>query len=378
MKILFYDWSLHIVGGGQKVNCRIIEHLSKQHDVDVLTLYPVKKEYLEKYYSVDLSKVNFLHLANHSKMHASLLKLLLTSKVSKLSSKYDVFFNADAQELIKPRAKYNLMYCHFFEPKWYRPAKNFADFFKLLGIYLIKTIKRNYANKYQVYCNSDYTKKWLKNLWKVDAKVIYPPVDLPKQKSFKKQNLIISTGRISPDKNYEFIITLFKKLCQESNIQNYKLLICGKSDDLAYLNRLKNLSKEFNIEFKTDLTNKQLKEVYSKSKIFIQAKGIEINEKKYPGLLEHFGMAPVEAMAYGCVPVVLNKAGYKETVENNKSGFLFDSEDEAIEKLKLLVKDEKLREKMSKQAISRAKKFSLQRMQKEINEMMDDLQSNTL
>lgn len=373
MKILFYDWALHNIGGGQKFNCKIIEHLSKNHAVDVLTLFPADKKRLEEYYSVDLSKVRLINLYDSSKINQTLLKIMISKKISKLSSKYDVFFNADAQELIKPRAKHNLMYCHFFEQKWYRPAKDFADFFKLLGIYLIKTFRRNYANEYNVYCNSNYTKKWLKNLWKVDAKVIYPPVDLPDKDDFKKQNLIISTGRISSDKNYEFIINLFKKLCKISSNINYKLLICGKSDDLAYLNKLKNLSKEFNIEFKTDLTNKQLKEVYSKSKIFIQAKGIEINEKKYPGLLEHFGMTTAEAMASGCVPVVLNKAGYKETVENNKSGFLFDSEDEAIEKLKLLVKDETLRKKMSKQAINRAKKFSLQRMQKQVDKMMENL-----
>ena len=374
MKILFYDWSLHIVGGGQKVNCRIIEHLSKQHDVDVLTLYPVKKEYLEKYYSVDLSKVNFLHLANHSKMHASLLKLLLTSKVSKLSSKYDVFFNADAQEAVKPHAKNNIMYCHFFELLWYRTPKNILDFFKLSFLFILRFFKGNYSKYYKIYCNSLYTKKWLKKLWGVDAKVIYPFVEIPKRITNNRENLIISTGRLSPDKNYEFVINSFKKI-YDSFGKKYNCIIAaaGSKKGKEYHQKLIKIIGKYPVKIITDLTSQQLKKLYSKSKIFLMGKGIGIDENKFPTLLENFGMAPVEAMAYGCVPVVLNKAGYKETVENNKSGFLFDSEDEAIEKLKLLVKDEKLREKMSKQAISRAKKFSLQRMQKEINEMMDDL-----
>jgi len=102
------------------------------------------------------------------------------------------------------------------------------------------------------------------------------------------------------------------------------------------------------------------------------AKGIDVDENKYPTLLENFGMAPVEAMAHGCVPVVLNKGGYKETVENGKSGFLFNNESEAIEKLKLLIQNEKLRERMSKNARKRAKKFSLERMQRKIDEAIKE------
>lgn len=373
MKILFYEWALHDIGGGQKFNCKIIEHLSKNHVIDVLTLFPVSKKRLESYYSVDLSKTRIINLYDSSKIHQTLLKLLVSKKVSKMSSKYDLFYNAETQESIKPQAKHNIMYCHFFEPKWYRPAKGFFDFFKLTGIYLLKTLQKNYAKKYKIYCNSLYTQKCLKKLWKVDAEVLYPPVDIPKQRLFKKQNLIVSVGRLTPDKSYDFIIKLFKQMLKNSVIKNYKLLICGKIYNSDYLKKLKQLSKDNFIEFKTDLTNKQLKSIYKKSKIFIQAKGLNINEKKYPGFLEHFGMTTIEAMSYGCVPVVLNKGGYKETVENNRSGFLFDSEDEAIEKLKLLVKNEKLRKDMSKQAVKRAKKFSLQRMQREIDKMMNSL-----
>ena len=121
-----------------------------------------------------------------------------------------------------------------------------------------------------------------------------------------------------------------------------------------------------------NVSNKELKEIYDKSKIFIQAKGLKINEKKYPALLEHFGMAAAEAMAHGCIPLVLNKGGYKEIVDQGKTGFLFDSIEEAIEKLKILINDEKLRKKISKNGIISAKKFSLERMQKQIDEAIEE------
>ncbi|MFQ5532176.1 MAG: glycosyltransferase, partial [Candidatus Nanoarchaeia archaeon] len=259
MKILFYDWALHSIGGGQKFNCKIAEYLAKQgHEIDILTLFPVNKKKLEDYYSVDISKINIIPLYEKNNIPPTILKLLVSTKISKLSEKYGVFFNADAQEIINPKAKYNIMYCHFFEPKWYRPSRGFIDWLKLSLIYLLKTLKGNYSKKYYVYCNSEYTKNWLHKLWKINLdniNVIYPPVDIPSKTIFKKENIILSTGRISPDKNYEFVIEVFKQVLKQSSensLKNYKLYICGKSDDVGYLNKLKSLSKGLSIEFKTN------------------------------------------------------------------------------------------------------------------------------
>ena len=97
-----------------------------------------------------------------------------------------------------------------------------------------------------------------------------------------------------------------------------------------------------------------------------------VDENKYPGLLEHFGMTTAEAMSYGCVPIVLNKAGYKETVEGN-SGIRFNDKAEAIDSLIKLVNDKKSLSLMSRNSVKRAKRFSLQRMQKQIDEIIEGL-----
>lgn len=367
MKICIYDWALHSIGGGQKFNCKIAEYLSKKHDVDILTLFPADKKRIEKFYSVDFSKVKEMrYLCKKKILDPSLLMLLSFRRVSRIAKEYDLFFNADAIESVKPNAKYNIMYCHFFGLKWPKPAKNFIEFMKLTATLLIKTIFRNYAGQYDaVYCNSLYTKGWLKKIWKVDARVIYPPIDIPKKKG-RKENIMLSLGRLTPDKNYEFTIECFKEL-YDSGIKNYECWICGSEPPKDYYEKLRNLARGYPIKIAVNPTGRELKEAYSKSKIFIQAKGLGIDEKRYPASMEHFGMTPVEAMAYGAVPILLNKGGYKESVENGKSGFLFNTRDEAIEKIKLLVENEKLWSKMSRKARERAKNFSLERMQKEID-----------
>jgi len=281
-----------------------------------------------------------------------------------MSRNYDLFFNADAQESVKPQSNRNIMYCHFFEPLWYRPSKGILDFFKLLSLYIFRVYKRNYSKLYNIYCNSLYTQGWLKKLWNVEAKVIYPPVDIPTRQG-KKENIILSTGRISPDKNYEFVIEVFREAY--TSARNYKLIICGKSDNINYLNKLKEFGRNLSVEFLTDVSDKQMKEIYSKSKVFIQAKGIDNNDKRFPGLVEHFGMTSAEAMSYGCVPLLLNKGGYKEIVDK-KTGFIFNSKDEAVKFFVKLINNKKLLEAMSKSGVQRAKIFSLERMQKQIDE----------
>ncbi|MBI4448084.1 glycosyltransferase family 4 protein [Candidatus Woesearchaeota archaeon] len=373
MRVCVYDWALHSFGGGQKFDCKIAEHLSKKHDVDLLTLFPVEKKVLEKAYNINLSKVN-IKWVYKKKCCPAYLKMLSVCQVSKLSANYDVFINADAQELVKPRAKHNIMYCHFFEPKWYRQQKGFFDFVQLVGVYLIKTVFKNYANEYDVYCNSNYTKHWLKTLWGVEAKkVIYPPIDIPTKVNYEnKKNIILSVGRLTRDKNYEFNIECFKKI-YDSGIKDYQLIICGLKDDESYYNELKKQISGYPIKLMTNLTNKELNKVYAESKLFLHSKGLEINEEKYPGLLEHFGMSTAEAMSYGCIPIVVNKGGQKEIVEEGKNGFLFNNEEEAVKKLAQIITNKKIQKKLALNAREKAKNFSLQNMQKEFDNIIKNL-----
>lgn len=372
MKICLYDWALHSIGGGQRFDCKVAEHLSKHHNVDMLSLFPINKEKLEQAYGVDLSRIkNFRHLYRKSRLNPSLLHILSFRRVSRIAREYDLLYNAEEHETVKPNAKHNLLYCHFFELKWPKPAKNIQELVKLATIFIIKSLLRNYAKKYDaVYCNSQYTKKWLKRKWNVNAEVIYPPIDIPRtMTSQKKKNIILSTGRLTPDKNYEFTISCFKEI-YDSGIKDYEFWVYGSEPSPEYLKRLNQLARGYPIKIIINPTAQELEEAYSKAKIFIQAKGLGINEKKYPALLEHFGMTPVEAMAHGAVPIVLNKGGYKESVENAKSGFLFNTKQEAVEKIKLLVNNQKLWKKLSKNAIAGAKKFSLERLHKELDRVM--------
>ena len=72
----------------------------------------------------------------------------------------------------------------------------------------------------------------------------------------------------------------------------------------------------------------KLRQLYSQATLYWHATGYGENEAHHPERFEHFGITPVEAMAAGCVPIVLGKGGLPEIVEHDKSGFLWNTLDE--------------------------------------------------
>jgi glycosyltransferase involved in cell wall biosynthesis len=74
---------------------------------------------------------------------------------------------------------------------------------------------------------------------------------------------------------------------------------------------------------------------------------------------EHFGLTTVEAMSAGCVPIVINKGGQKEIVEDGISGFVWNTPDQLIEKTIFLFQNTEILNGMALNAIKKSQCFSL-------------------
>lgn len=322
----------------------IAEVLSSRHAVDVLLdkhLFSLgggylKKE-LSKRFDLNLKSVNFI-IAPLGQNSSAISRTLFLNN-------YDRFFYLTDGSIFFPTAKKNFL--HVQSPLIGQPAKSIWGLFKLKGWDLV------------IY-NSSFTKTYSQANWPLKSEIIFPPVDTSKIKPLRKEKYILSVGRFFgylKDKKQELLIKVFKELSETGNIKEWSLHLVGSASDgdKDYLESLKYLAKGIPVEFYPNLEHNGLIELYGQSSIYWHAAGFGETD---PTRMEHFGISTVEAMAGGCVPVVIGKGGQREIVEDGKSGYLWENLDELKQLTLKLTEDRKLLEKMAKEATERAQDYS--------------------
>ena len=88
-----------------------------------------------------------------------------------------------------------------------------------------------------------------------------------------------------------------------------------------------------------------------------RAAGLDEDIERHPDRYEHFGIATVEAMSAGAVPIVIDAAGQIEIVEQGVSGYRFGSPDGLVAHTERLIADPRLRATLSAAAERRARAF---------------------
>lgn len=142
---------------------------------------------------------------------------------------------------------------------------------------------------------------------------------------------VLYAGRIHPEKGLHLLLDAFSALSQK--IFDVRLRIVGPYREhqggggIFYLEQLKSRANGLNVEFLEPIFDPvQLASVYQNADVFC-----------YPSLAERgeaFGVAPLEAMATGLVPVVSNLDCFRDFIEEGKTGFFFEHRsDHAVENL---------------------------------------------
>lgn len=226
---------------------------------------------------------------------------------------------------------------------------------------------------------SEFSKKWIKKYWGLESCVLYPPVatkDFRKKK--EKKNWISHVGRFfvtGHNKKQLELVKVFRKMIDEGVLKGWELHFIGSINPGKthhdYFEQVKYYAKGYPVVFHLDATFTDLRDVLATSKIYWHATGLDENENTDPILFEHFGITTVEAMASGCVPVVIDAGGQKEIVITG-SGYTFSKRDELMAHTKTLAQNPRLLKKVSQSAILRSQYFDRKEFKKRFTKIVRD------
>jgi len=259
----------------------------------------------------------------------------------------------------KPVCYYN----HVIEWELIKSSKLFPPSFLLEPI--VKRLARYYFNMFDLLIapSNDVENKIRKIGVKTESKIIRLGVDAVKfrkdkgknQKTRIKNGITIGyVGRIANEKNIDLLKTVFEELSKEHS--GLLLLLVG------------------------DGTEEMKRQIYGEN---IMVTGFVNNVENYlnkidifvlPSLTETTSLATLEAMSCELPVVASNVGSMKEYIEDGKNGMLFDSGnvEELKKKIKMLIEDKKLRERIGRNARKTVIKMnSWDNVAKQITEVLE-------
>lgn len=336
MRAAIHNPYLDTLGGGERYTISIAKVLLDHGwsvDLESQDINIVKR--LEKKFGLDLSGLNVLPDINRG-------------------NGYDLCFWLSDGSVPTLGARKNIL--HFQRP-----------FSNVDGKSLINRMKFMRINS--VIVNSKFTKSFIDSEFPVESFVLYPPVDVKKFKTGKKEDLVLYVGRFSQleqSKGQDVVLESFKKFYDSGN-KDYKLVLAGGSEvgRTDFVEKLKEEAKTYPVRIIENPSFEELKKLYAVAKFFWSAAGYGVDETKNPEKVEHFGITLVEAMAAGCVPLAFEAGGSKEIIEDDVNGFLWNKKGNLVELAQKISSDKKSQKQIILNAIKDAQKYSYERFEKE-------------
>ncbi len=176
-----------------------------------------------------------------------------------------------------------------------------------------------------VMVNSRYTAAALYDMFDVRPDVVYPTIAWPFYTSIPdlkrhRDNVVLSVGRFVPQKRFDVLIEMFRARIKPV-VPDARLVIVGTYDERNawYMDRVKSLAdstKDVEL-YDTVLPDAKLVQLYQEAKVYVHMR-----------IGEHFGMAPLEAMAQGAIAVVSRSSGLVEVINDGEEALTAGTDEE--------------------------------------------------
>nr|ADP09424.1 glycosyltransferase [uncultured marine crenarchaeote E6-3G] len=224
-----------------------------------------------------------------------------------------------------------------------------------------------------VITNSSYNAEIIKRHSRIETLVLHPPVNsITKDCDVsEKENVILTVSRINSKKNLSIIPEVAERVDGE-----VKFVIMGRTDErsMAVLKDIQESSRKHGVADRLDVVldpdRGEIEEAFRRASIYLSTQPTEA-----------FGMAVVEAMAAGCIPVVPRDGGPWFDVLDGRQGrfgFSFTNPGQAAELIRRILSNENLRLEISKRARRRSLKYCSERFRARFLSLIEGFHERTL
>ncbi len=188
--------------------------------------------------------------------------------------------------------------------------------------------------------------------------VVAPPVrPVPAGPKLRR---ILSVGRFFAGqhcKRQDLMVAAFRELAEDG----WELHLAGslrpEPQHRAFYLSVVDAAKGLPVFIHPNVNPAALDDLYAGSSIYWHLTGMGSDLQGEPELSEHFGIAIVEAMSAGCVPVAFGHGGPVETITDGQDGYLIDDLPGLVARTRALIPDESGRAVMATRAAASAARF---------------------
>jgi len=350
MKVLFVVSNMKIGGGAENSVSIIVKELRKRnHDVELLTFYDFDKEYEVKHQSFGEKYSNSMVI----KLFYLFVKFPFKLRSFLKRNKFDlVISNAEDANLVCLIAKKTKL--------WVVIRNNnlvmFNKAYRTISLHLHK--KADKIITVSKGLSDVYSEIGFKNI------CIYNPLDIKsieesmkekldfdwEESFFDEEEVLISIGRLSDQKNYFYLLDCFKEVIKEK--PHLKLAIFGEGDLRPELEKYAKDILNKNVIFMG--IRKNIFKYLCKAKLFLLA-------SKYEG----FPRCLLESLVCG-VPAVANNCPYgvSEILGDSKYGMLTNNKKEFVDAINKLLDNKEVYDEYKIKAKQRSKDFDIKNIVK--------------
>ncbi|RIJ42070.1 glycosyltransferase family 4 protein [Pontibacter oryzae] len=314
MKVaIVHDWFVEYAGSERVVE----ELLTLYPSADLFSLIDFMPEHLRKHLLQKKVHTTFIQKLPFAKKHYRSYLAFMPFAIEQLDlSAYKLVISSShavAKGILTHSYQTHICYCHSpIRYAWdlyqqYLKEAGLTSGFKgtlaKLILHYIRIWDYSTANRVDHFiANSSYIARRIQKVYRREATVIYPPVDVENfTLAANKEDFYVTASRLVPYKKVDLIIEAFAKMPDKKLViigtgPNYEKLKAQATPNITMLGY-----QPFDV----------LKDYLQRAKAFVFAAE------------EDFGILPVEAQACGTPVIAFGKGGAVETVLDRKTGILY-------------------------------------------------------